>query len=1786
MVAGTYLIEIDGEARGEAKLKAIHDLRHHPGLFIIAKDRKYTYTEFSELELIKPKIKALGGALSKNIRLLPYRPGTPHRIGNQVEEQGAAGGYEQPLTLLPQNSTQNNPKEILLRPSFHSSQDPNNQRPNSIPENPPPLRPSPPIPTPTTSNHQSNSNNSASFDMSLQQAAQNFPGTTNRPSLQQELEALNLRGNGRTDRDEGGHEPTPSSNRVEQIRQGMVDRIINEEQNLIEGQAQNHNGEQSNRLQQNQNTSGNVQRNANNLMEMESPRNSFRLLEHENMRREERNVAHISTIQNLNRQVNSTQIQMQDDFNDYIEISDEEMQADNERRRRQNCFRTKKFTEVLKLINPYDKEQPHMFISECDLAFRHVRPQDYDILLDSITITANRAIADVASGRYIKTWEELKALILRKQMGRKDLTKLMEEFNSLQQGENEDIDDYFTRAIKYRRKIEFFESAPGNWKGVIPKAHEKLIQSTCWGLQSYGLQTLLFNTPPESLEDARDRAEKWEMQYPKRNLRTNFGNPVRTVTHGHYQNNYNTQDHGIERKRNPQWQTQQDNHEDYKEQSRSQQYAVYPNKNRAQHVERNYNGQGYPNTQYRSYTSRGNTSQNWRAPEPNANQQNNNYRQGTHRNEQANYNRDNSRRNGDQNIRAINIENVLTVNCDDASYVMVEMNGKILRALIDTGAAVCLLAQKFVDENSMDTKDKPTLRGICGNVSALGVKRESMIMGDISFNAEFVVVEDKVTEPFDAFIGLRTLAKNGWNIDYENDRIWKGMKWAKLYKTCEIPEGTQNENDEQRGDDRASQREESQQSNYNKSNYNETMNNTNDEDFDEQGLHDLNKFEGEIIMMNDERKDSFESEDEEENGNIEELIEQIQQEFAEVFGELPETPSDRLIPLAIRLKPDAELQRSKHYRLAPHLEEVVRKEVSSLEQKGVIKKGTTPFVSPLWVVGKKSETPGVPNFRMVMDYRKLNEITIFENYPLPRIDEILDKLGKVRFFSKMDLQSGFYQIPVVQDDQYKTGFTALGETYVFTRSPFGSVNSGQNFQRNMNRVLEGLIGKICHVYIDDIIIYGSTVSEHYENIRTVLSRLNEYKLRVKLSKCEFFAKEIEFLGHRITSNGIGMNVEKIDALKTMSAPKNARKLRSFLGMVNFYRRFVPNYSIVAQPLFKLLKKNTKYVWDEEKEKAFNDLLAAIVRNAILAYPDFSKQFHLTTDACNYGIGAVLHQEDKDGIQRPIAFISTKLKTAEINYSTIEKECLAIVWAIKSLRHYLIGREFIVHCDNKPLQWLHKNVNSASRLFRWYAGLSEYKYSIQFKPGKDNVVADELSRNFPEHVDDDDISGEKENEMKRAVEENSICNIRHLFMVRTRSSPPEIVPDANEVFGSLNLKTKKDDDVHDKIDEKNVQWEDDEEEDEKYREKCDREPTRDVKRITDPGRIEEIIKEMHEAIWWGHRGINATEHAIKLYFAIPKLRELVTEYISKCDACQRSKHSRFNRNLPMALTSTCHSANEKIGIDLIGPFIYKNRNKRYALTIQDDFSKYITFCGVEDCTANSVAKALIEEWILVFGIPREILSDNGGNLVGHLMKEIARYFGVKQIRTSIGHPRANGSVEKAHLRVAEFMRATESEMEAYPEWTMKLKLAAYAHNTTVHASTGCTPYQLMFGVAPRLISSVFNDNPFITPQSYVAKLQQQQKELWATARERIIQSKERSRLRDETTKPKRRIEEFKKGMKILVRTEVLKGKVNRTEDPWTGPFVITDVHEHCLNVKGRRSTINMGDCKPYIETIDS
>lgn len=348
-------------------------------------------------------------------------------------------------------------------------------------------------------------------------------------------------------------------------------------------------------------------------------------------------------------------------------------------------------------------------------------------------------------------------------------------------------------------------------------------------------------------------------------------------------------------------------------------------------------------------------------------------------------------------------------------------------------------------------------------------------------------------------------------------------------------------------------------------------------------------------------------------------------------------------------------------------------------------------------------------------------------------------------------------------------------------------------------------------------------------------------------------------------------------------------------------------------------------------------------------------------------------------------------------------------------------------------------------------------------------------------------------------------------------------------------------------------------------------------------LRKCTQDMHAGRWSGHRGSRATEAAIRFYFYIPNLRERVNEYISKCDPCQRSKHSRVNRNLPMAITSTSFSPNEKIAFDVIGPFRFPNKSKLYGLTIQDDFSKFTKFCALEDCTANSIAKALVEDWILCYGIPRELISDNGGNLCGEVLTQVAKYFGIARVFTSIGHPQSNGAVEKTHQRLSEFIRVTDAELEEDADWSMRLKLASYAFNTTRHSTLGFTPHQIMFGRPPRLISAIYNDVPFVTANSYIGELQRVQNELWETARARIVNVKEKTAERDMLAKPKRKIEEYVKGQMVLIKTETLKGKVNRTVPVWQGPFEIAEVGDHIVWVKKRNriTRVNKGNIKPYI-----
>ncbi|KAM0724355.1 Retrovirus-related Pol polyprotein from transposon 17.6 [Formica fusca] len=394
---------------------------------------------------------------------------------------------------------------------------------------------------------------------------------------------------------------------------------------------------------------------------------------------------------------------------------------------------------------------------------------------------------------------------------------------------------------------------------------------------------------------------------------------------------------------------------------------------------------------------------------------------------------------------------------------------------------------------------------------------------------------------------------------------------------------------------------------------------------------------------------------------------------------------------------------------------------------GIIRTSASQWNAPLLVVPKKADASGKPKLRVVVDFRKLNDLTIGDSFPLPNITEILDQLGNAKYFTTLDLASGYHQIPMAEQDKQKTAFSTPYGHYEFNRMPFGLKNAPATFQRLMNSILTGMQGLKCLVYLDDIVIYGASLEDHNKRLKEVLQRLRENNLKLQPDKCEFLRKEVIYLGHIISENGISPDPSKLTAIKEFPTPKKVKDIQSFIGLAGYYRKFIEDFSKIAKPLTKLTKKTEKFEWTMEQQNAFEILKERLMTAPVLMYPDFNQEFIVTTDASDYAIGAVLSQ-GKVGNDRPIAYASRVLSRAEQNYNTTEKELLAIVWAVKHFRPYVYGTKFKIVTDHKPLIWLFNVNDPGSRLIRWRLKLEEYDYEIIHKAGRANANADALSRN--------------------------------------------------------------------------------------------------------------------------------------------------------------------------------------------------------------------------------------------------------------------------------------------------------------------------------------------------------------------------------------------------------------------------------------------------------------------------
>lgn len=756
--------------------------------------------------------------------------------------------------------------------------------------------------------------------------------------------------------------------------------------------------------------------------------------------------------------------------------------------------------------------------------------------------------------------------------------------------------------------------------------------------------------------------------------------------------------------------------------------------------------------------------------------------------------------------------------------------------------------------------------------------------------------------------------------------------------------------------------------------------------------------------------------------------------------------------------------------------EEVDKQISKLLNDGIIRPSRSPWNSPVWIVPKKMDASGQKKFRLVIDYRKLNQKTISDRYPMPEISNILDQLGGNSYFTTLDLASGFHQIKMSSADVEKTAFSVNNGKYEFVRMPFGLKNAPAIFQRAIDDVLRTHIGKRCYVYIDDCVIFGKSLEEHNENLKIVLQALNEANLKVQLDKSEFLQKSVEFLGYIITKDGIQPNEKKIEIIKKWPEPKSIKEVRSFLGIIGYYRRFVKDFAKIAKPLTNLLRgernidSKRAIKLDNKAKESFETLKTILTSSDILIYPDFKKPFLITTDASNYAIGAVLSQGEI-GKDKPIHFASRTLNRTEENFSATEKEMLAIYWALKVFRNYIYGQEFIILTDHQPLTFSLSDKNFNAKLKRWKSYLEEHNYKVIYKPGKSNVVADALSRLQVNSLTPTQHSGEDDDSNYIISTEAPLNAFRLQIILETTNTAPEtITTQPFPGFTRILIKrTKYDEQILTTlmkeffVPSKLIGLHTSEtilgQLQEVYKKFFSRSGLLKVRftqkilhDVTDPDEQTKIIKETHER---AHRGTDENKHQILRKYYFPKITNKIRQYIRVCDLCNETKYDRQPLVIPLQETPIPNHPYEILHIDIF------QIESNYFLSSLDKFSKYGRMIPIKSRHAVHIGKA-IWETVTSFIVPSSIVVDNerafqSPDIRGNLLDLNVRVYLTPNSKSEV-----NGPVERFHSTIIELYRIQKDLTPHLPSQNL-IHIAVEKYNSTIHSVTLKTPKEILFGV---------------------------------------------------------------------------------------------------------------------------
>uniref|UniRef100_A0A8C6NPQ6 Gypsy retrotransposon integrase-like protein 1 n=1 Tax=Nothobranchius furzeri TaxID=105023 RepID=A0A8C6NPQ6_NOTFU len=738
-------------------------------------------------------------------------------------------------------------------------------------------------------------------------------------------------------------------------------------------------------------------------------------------------------------------------------------------------------------------------------------------------------------------------------------------------------------------------------------------------------------------------------------------------------------------------------------------------------------------------------------------------------------------------------------------------------------------------------------------------------------------------------------------------------------------------------------------------------------------------------------------------------------DLARVFAKEPTTklPPHRPYDLEIRLQPGTTPPRGRLFSLSPAETQAMDAYINEALQKGFIRHSTSPGAAGFFFVKKKEG-----DLRPCIDYRGLNKITIRDRHPLPLMSTALDATAQATLFTKLDLRSAYNLIRIKEGEEWKTAFITPTGHYEYLVMPFGLCNSPAVFQRFITDVLRDMLGRWVFVYLDDILIYSRTAEEHTQHVRAVLSRLLEHDLFCKLEKCAFHQESTSFLGFIISSQGLRMDPQKVQAVAQWPLPKTLKQLQSFLGFCNFYRRFIRNFSALASPLTSLTKTTNQprpFRLSPEAVAAFHELVRRFVSEPILLHPDLTRPFVVEVDASETGAGAVLSQRGQDSKLHPCAFFSRKFSPTQQNYGVGDRELLAIKWALEEWRQWLLGTPtpFLIWTDHQNLIHIQTARQLNPRQARWALFFEPYNFHIAYRPGSKNLKADALSR---QHTQD-----------PRPPEPRSILPTERFLAalqwpleasiraaLPADPAPPETPP--NRLYVPAVCR-------------------------------------------------QEALRWGHSSRLAGHQGQARTFQFLRRALWWPSMRKDVREYTAACDTCARSKSTTQPgagelQPLPVPKRPWSH-----IGVDFVTGLPVADHLDT-ILTITDRFSKAVHLVAMAGLpTAKKTAELLLDHVVRLHGFPQDVVSDRGPQFISRFWKAFCRLVGASASLSSGYHPQTNGQTERANQQLGRYLRCFASSQPS--TWPRYLLWAELSHNLQTSSATGLSPFETCYGYQPPL-----------------------------------------------------------------------------------------------------------------------